>query len=90
VGWRADGKELFFVAPGNQLMAAPLIPLPDAHTITVSAPVTLFQTMFKLRSSAIQDIITPSAAMANTSERRGWGDVLQRRGRPSWAAPTIR
>jgi Tol biopolymer transport system component len=40
--WRADGKELFYVAPDAKLMAVPLTFAPQARTVTVGAPQALF------------------------------------------------
>jgi eukaryotic-like serine/threonine-protein kinase len=44
--WRADGKELYFVAPDGKLMAAPITTTrhADGSRIEVGAPVSLFQT----------------------------------------------
>jgi eukaryotic-like serine/threonine-protein kinase len=42
--WRADGKELFYVAPGNRLMGTPLGLTTDARSLVVGASVALFQT----------------------------------------------
>jgi Tol biopolymer transport system component len=44
VRWRADGKELFFVAFDNRLMAVPVQVAADGQTIEVGAPVPLFTT----------------------------------------------
>jgi WD40-like Beta Propeller Repeat len=44
--WRADGKELYFVAPDGQLMAAPITiaPRTGGSKFDVGAPVPLFRT----------------------------------------------
>jgi Tol biopolymer transport system component len=42
--WRRDGKELFYVAPDNRLMAVPLGFAADARAVDVGAPVALFPT----------------------------------------------
>jgi hypothetical protein len=42
--WRPDGKELFYVAPNNRLMAVPLRMAPDARAVEAGAPVALFPT----------------------------------------------
>jgi hypothetical protein len=40
--WRHDGHELFYVAPDNRMMAAPIEVASDAHTLRPGAPVPLF------------------------------------------------
>src|SRR5439155_9030358 len=40
--WRGDGKELFFLAPDNRLMAAPIRLSPDADVVHIGTPVPLF------------------------------------------------
>ena len=42
--WRADGKELYYVAPGNKLMAAAITA--QASSITPGQPVVLFTANF--------------------------------------------
>ena len=42
--WRRDGQELFYVAPDNRLMAAPIHVAPGTRALEASAPVALFQT----------------------------------------------
>ena len=42
--WRADGKELFYVASANRLMAVPLRLPPDSPGVEAGAPVALFST----------------------------------------------
>jgi Tol biopolymer transport system component len=42
--WRQDGRELFYVAPDNRLMAVPIRVASDAHSVDVGAPVALFPT----------------------------------------------
>ena len=42
--WRRDGKELFFVAPDNRLMAVPVALPSNGQAPNVSAPVALFST----------------------------------------------
>jgi len=42
--WRRDGQELFFVAPDNRLMAAPIRVAPGTKALQVGAPVPLFTT----------------------------------------------
>jgi Tol biopolymer transport system component len=42
--WRRDGKELFYVAPDNRLMAVSLGFAADARAVDVGAPVALFPT----------------------------------------------
>jgi Tol biopolymer transport system component len=40
--WRHDGHELFYVAPDNRMMAAPITVASDARTLSPGAPVPLF------------------------------------------------
>jgi hypothetical protein len=40
--WRGDGNELFFLAPDNQLMAAPLRLSAEDDVADIGAPVALF------------------------------------------------
>jgi Tol biopolymer transport system component len=40
--WRHDGQELFYVAPDNRMMAAPIHIAADARTVSAGAPVALF------------------------------------------------
>jgi serine/threonine protein kinase len=40
--WRSDGRELFYMAPGNKLMAAPLAFTPDGRSVNVGTPSALF------------------------------------------------
>jgi eukaryotic-like serine/threonine-protein kinase len=40
--WRRDGKELFYIAPDNRLMAVAIGLLPSGQTPNVGAPVALF------------------------------------------------
>jgi dipeptidyl aminopeptidase/acylaminoacyl peptidase len=42
--WGPDGKELFYVAPDNRLLAVPLRLAPEARAVEVGAPVVLFPT----------------------------------------------
>ena len=44
VRWRADGKELFYIARDGQLMAVPARFSPDGQALEVAAPLTLFMT----------------------------------------------
>jgi len=50
--WRRDGRELFYVALDNRLMAVPLAPSTDGRTLSVGAPVALFAT--RIAGGAIQ------------------------------------
>jgi hypothetical protein len=45
VQWRADGKELFYIAPDRSLMA---VAIADGATMDVGKPVVLFQTFVPL------------------------------------------
>jgi Tol biopolymer transport system component len=40
--WRADGRELYYVAPDTRLMAVGIRAAPNTHTIEVAPPVALF------------------------------------------------
>jgi Tol biopolymer transport system component len=42
--WRPDGKELFYVALDEQLMAASITPAADGRSVTSGIPVALFRT----------------------------------------------
>jgi Tol biopolymer transport system component len=42
--WQRDGHELYYVAPDTRLMAVPIRPAPEAHTLEAGAPVPLFPT----------------------------------------------
>jgi hypothetical protein len=46
VQWRRDGKELFYIAPDNRLMAVPIRLAPDRPAIESDAPIPLFATRF--------------------------------------------
>ena len=49
--WRRDGKELFFVAPDNRLMAVPIALPSNGQALNVGAPVALFATRLTLMGS---------------------------------------
>jgi hypothetical protein len=51
--WRADGKELFFLAPGWTVMSAGVIFQPD---LEISKPVALFQATM---ADIVQGTISP-------------------------------
>jgi hypothetical protein len=40
--WRADGKELYYLARDGNLMATPIAPTADGQALTPGAPVALF------------------------------------------------
>jgi hypothetical protein len=42
--WRRDGQELFYLAPDNRLMAAPIRVAPGTKALEAGAPVPLFTT----------------------------------------------
>jgi serine/threonine protein kinase len=42
--WNPNGKELFYVAPDDRLMAVPLVVSSDGKTVEPGTPVALFQT----------------------------------------------
>jgi hypothetical protein len=46
VQWRPDGKELFYIAPDNRLMAVPVRLAPDRPAVESDAPIPLFATRF--------------------------------------------
>ena len=46
VRWRGDGKELFYLAPDNRLMAVPIRLEADRDTVDVGTPVPLFAPRF--------------------------------------------
>jgi Tol biopolymer transport system component len=52
VRWRTDGKELYFVAPDNSLMAVPIARGRNDERLTAGSPVKLFATRM-VRSTAI-------------------------------------
>jgi len=54
VQWRRDGKELFYVAPDNWLMAVPIRLAPDRPAIESDAPIPLFATRFGERGKLLQ------------------------------------
>jgi Tol biopolymer transport system component len=42
--WKRDGHELYYLAPDTRLMAVPIRPAPEEHTLEAGAPVALFPT----------------------------------------------
>jgi Tol biopolymer transport system component len=44
VRWRHDGKELFYLAPDQRLMAVPIAVAADGQTLTGGEPAALFMT----------------------------------------------
>jgi hypothetical protein len=50
--WRRDGRELFYVALDNRLMAVPLASSADGRTLSAGTPVALFAT--RIAGGAIQ------------------------------------
>jgi len=44
VQWRRDGKELFYIAPDNRLMAVPIRLAPDRQLVESGAHTPLFVT----------------------------------------------
>jgi len=50
--WRRDGRELFFVAPDNRIMAAVMELDAKARTLTPGAPQALFSTRLSTQGSA--------------------------------------
>jgi hypothetical protein len=46
VRWRPDGRELYYVAADNWLMAVPVTAAKDGRTLELGAPVRLFLTRF--------------------------------------------
>jgi Tol biopolymer transport system component len=51
--WRRDGKELFYVAPDNKLMAVPIQAGPQAGTLLYGASVALFATRMVVSGSDV-------------------------------------
>jgi Tol biopolymer transport system component len=47
--WRADGRELYFIAPDRSLVA---VPVGQAQALTLGAPVTLFRTRVPVSANA--------------------------------------
>ena len=44
VRWRRDGKELYYIALDDRLMAVPIVPSRDGQSVEPGTPVPLFQT----------------------------------------------
>lgn len=65
--WSRDGRDLFYVAPDNQLMAVPIRTAQDGRTVTAGAPVALFPTRLAVGgnippvgfNSSAQYLVTP-------------------------------
>jgi Tol biopolymer transport system component len=51
--WRHDGHELFYVAPDNRMMAAPIQVAADGRTLSPGAPVALFATRLTTGNTGI-------------------------------------
>ena len=55
--WRPDGKEVFYLAPGNRLMATSVIVATNGQSIEPGTPVSLFTPRFATGGA----ILTPAA-----------------------------
>jgi WD40 repeat protein len=64
--WRPDGKELFYVALDDRLMAVPIRKDPERHTVEAGAPVTLFTTRI---GGALQQAIFGQYVVAPDGQR---------------------
>jgi dipeptidyl aminopeptidase/acylaminoacyl peptidase len=51
--WRRDGRELFYVASDNKLMAVSIPVTTDARTLNPGAPVALFSTRLAIGSNVV-------------------------------------
>jgi hypothetical protein len=51
--WRRDGRELYYVAPDNRLMAVPIQAGSDGHTLSSGTPVALFSTRLATGSNVL-------------------------------------
>ena len=61
--WRADGKELYYMAPDGKLMAAPIAA--QANTLIPGTPVALFQTRAALSLRAQYDVAPDGRFLIN-------------------------
>ena len=61
--WRRDGQELFFVAPDNRLMAAPIRVAPGGKALEAGAPVPLFQSKLATGPNIVRRRISGSSAV---------------------------
>jgi Tol biopolymer transport system component len=52
--WRADGRELYFIAPDGNMMAAPITVV--GETLTAGTPTALFQTYLSATSNLVRAI----------------------------------
>ena len=50
--WRHDGRELFYVAPDNRMMAVPIDVVSSGRTLSPGAPVALFESRIATQGSA--------------------------------------
>ena len=57
--WRADGKELYYVAPDGRLMAVAIAVHRSGRTVEIGAAIPLFRT--NLLTAAAQGVITPAS-----------------------------
>jgi Tol biopolymer transport system component len=57
VRWRRDGRELYYIALDDRLMAVPVRPSADGRTVDIGAPTALFETnvngAIQLNSAAV-------------------------------------
>ena len=70
VQWRGDGREIFYQAPDNRLMAVPITLSADGRTVDAGRPVALFATRSGSQYAAASDgqrfLITTSLENAAT------------------------
>jgi hypothetical protein len=74
VRWRADGKELFYVAFDNRLMAVPVHAAADNQTFEVGTPIALFTTQI---GGAVQSVNRQQYMVAADGERFLMNTVLE-------------
>jgi Tol biopolymer transport system component len=66
VRWRPDGKELFYIAPDENLVAVPVRLDSLRHSVELGAAVPLFRTRV---GGAVQDIVSQQYAVASDGQR---------------------
>jgi serine/threonine protein kinase len=66
VRWRHDGKELFYIALDGRLMAVPIQPTGDGHSLEVGTAVPLFPTHI---GGAIQGVVPQQYDVAADGQR---------------------
>lgn len=76
--WRADGRELFYLAPDGELMAVPIAPIDGGRSLRPGAAVPLFHT----RLGATQGTALHSYLPASDGERFLLDTVVERQAAP--------